>query len=142
LRFVYSIFILGFNSGSGSAIIKLEGEAMNTLPCYENAIIPIEKFTKYALDDNRDPDKAIAFRNALGYTSENVNSLISNIRCNLSCFEARSKGHNGFGVSYECIMNLIGSNGKSANVVTAWIIEDGKTSPRLTSAYVTDKKPR
>ena len=35
-------------------------------------------------------------------------------------------------------MRLTGPNGKQANVLTAWIDENGKK--RLTSVYVTDKK--
>ena len=115
---------------------------MNLLPNYEDAVIPIEKFTQYALNDDSDPDKAIAFRNALGYTPDNVNWLIANIRRNLPCFESTPKGDNGFGMRYECIMSLTGSNGRSANVVTGWIVENGTDFPRLTTAYVTDKNPR
>jgi hypothetical protein len=37
-------------------------------------------------------------------------------------------------------MTLTGENQKTANVKTAWIIDNGKKEPRLTSAYVTSKK--
>lgn len=42
--------------------------------------IPAEKFTDYALDPKRQPDKAKAFRDALGYTLDNYRELIDNIR--------------------------------------------------------------
>jgi len=48
------------------------------------------------------------------------------------------KGDNGHGMRYEYIMELIGANGKKANVLTAWI-QDGDEK-RLTSVYVTKKK--
>lgn len=44
------------------------------------AKIPEEKFTKYALDPIRQPDKARAFRDALGYTIDNYQELIENIQ--------------------------------------------------------------
>ena len=36
-------------------------------------------------------------------------------------------------------MELIGANGKKANVCTGWIKKNGETEIRLTSAYVTEK---
>jgi len=115
---------------------------MNLLPKHEDAIIPLEKFTQYALDEDKSPDKAIAFRNALGYIPCNADSLIASIRHNLPYCEAKPNGNNGFGMRYEVVMNLQGPNGKNANVVNAWIIENGAICPRLTSAYVTNKKSR
>jgi len=123
-------------------IIGIEDKTMDILPKYEDAVIPQEKFTKYALDSDKDPDKATAFRMALGYTQENSDLLIENIRHNIPNFESVFKGNNGFGDTYECVMNLKGENGKTANVVTSWIIENGDNFPRLTSAYVTNKKMR
>ena len=39
---------------------------------------------------------------------------------------------------YEYVMKLKGANGKEANVMTAWIDDNGEK--RLTSVYVTKKK--
>lgn len=39
-------------------------------------------------------------------------------------------------------MSLLGENGKTANVKTAWIIDKITKETRLTSAYVTSKKWR
>jgi len=123
-------------------IMEAEGDAMDTLPRHDEAVIPLEKFTNYSLNPEKQPDKAIAFREALGYDSSNANRLIANIRHNLSDYPAVSKGHNGWGETFDCIMNLHGPNGKSANVLSSWIIRDGETFPRLTNAYVTSKKLR
>ena len=113
---------------------------MNILPNIDQAIIPKEKFINYSLDPVRQPDKAIAFKNALGYTLDNYDELLENIRDNMANFKAVKKGDNGFGETYEVIMNLVGANGKKANVLTSWIIEKGKHYPRMTNAYVTKKK--
>lgn len=45
--------------------------------------IPVEKFTEYALDPTKQPDKARAFREALGYTKANYQDLIDNINRSL-----------------------------------------------------------
>lgn len=47
------------------------------------AEIPESKFLDYALDMEKQPDKARAFRDALGYTKENYKDLIENIRANV-----------------------------------------------------------
>lgn len=48
------------------------------------------------------------------------------------------RGDVGFGMRYQQVMQLTGANGKTANVVTAWIKDEDDF--RLTSIYVTKKK--
>lgn len=48
------------------------------------AKIPEEKFIKYALDFEKLPNKARAFKEALGYTKENYKELIDNIDKNFN----------------------------------------------------------
>lgn len=103
------------------------------------AQIPKEKFTQYALDPQKDPNKAYAFKNALGYTKENYQELIDNIQNNLDEDALKYKGSNAYGELYEYVMELTGANGKKANVCTGWIKKNGETEIRLTSAYVTEK---
>lgn len=104
------------------------------------AKIPEDKFLRYALDMNKQPDKAKAFKSALGYTKDNYKELIENIDSNFDTKNMISKGTNGYGELFECVMELTGANGKKANVCTGWIVEHGQTEPRLTSAYVTKRK--
>ncbi|MCL2698015.1 MAG: hypothetical protein FWE74_08035 [Oscillospiraceae bacterium] len=113
---------------------------MNILPNVEKVVIPVKKFTDYALHPVKGKGKAYAFERALGYNSFNCNKLIKNIRTNLKNFEAIFKGDNGFGLKYEVILNLKGENGKTANVLTSWIIEHGTAETRLTSAYITNRE--
>jgi len=110
---------------------------LNVLPNTDKAIIPVEKFTEYALDPVKGKGKAFAFERALGYNIFNADALIANIRRNLKNFEAKPKGDNGYGLKYEILMLLIGENKKSANVLTSWIVEHSGGKTRLTSAYVT-----
>ena len=102
------------------------------------AKIPEEKFTGYSLNPLKSPDKAKAFKEALGYDLENHEALMKNITDHIDESKFVEKGDNGHGMRYEYIMELTGANGKKANVLTAWI-QDGKEK-RLVSAYVTKRK--
>jgi len=109
---------------------------MDELPRLNEAVIPIEKFVNYALDSDKQPKKASAFELALGYTKDNVEKLIENIRTNLSAFPAKTKGDKGYGMVYEVPLILIGENGKKAKVLPGWIDDSSNGEVRLTSAYV------
>jgi hypothetical protein len=121
-------------------IISVGGENMNILPRFEEAVIPVDKFLKHSLNLDLQPDKAVAFNSALGYNQENAGKLIENIKANLENFHATPKGDAGFGMKYEVIMVLTGENGKTANVLTAWIDDRSNSEMRLTSAYIDKKK--
>ena len=113
----------------------------DTIEKYEKSgkmVIPDMKLTGYALNPAVAPDKAAAFKAALGYTMENADLLKQNITDNL--YEERfvEKGDKGHGMRYEFIMELTGLNGKKANVLTAWI-QDGEEK-RMTSLYVTRRE--
>ncbi|ADK16184.1 hypothetical protein WX45_01786 [Clostridium ljungdahlii DSM 13528] len=112
------------------------------LPNIDNAIVPEPKIKDYALNMNHPTgkDKAIAFDKALGYNQENADDLIRNIKENIENYKAIYKDETQYGKRYEVIMNLEGPNGKTANVLTAWIIKNGDDFPSLTSVYVTKKK--
>ena len=120
-------------------IMKSGGETMEILPNADKAVIPMEKFTQYALNPARQPNKAIAFELALGYNQDNAQKLIDNIKANITKFPAKNKGNKGYGEIYEIIMDLIGENGKIAKVATGWLNDISNGEMRLTSAYV-DKK--
>jgi len=109
---------------------------MNPLPRYEEAVIPLEKFTGYALNPVADPDKAISFYIALGYYKGNASMLIANIRHNLSKYPAIPKGDKGYGMRYEVVMWLTGPNGKVAKVLTGWIDDIRNGEMRLTTVHV------
>lgn len=103
-----------------------------------NLAIPKRKLTGYALDPQKAPDKAKAFELALGYNQSNAETLTQNIITHADETKFVEKGDSGYGMRYEYIMELTGLNGKKANVLTAWIRENGKL--RLTSVYVTERK--
>lgn len=117
-----------------------KGGIINTLPDLEHAVMPEAKFTKYALDQARQPDKAKALELALGYTQKNHRELMENIQRNLSHFPAVYKGTDGYGDRYEIEMMLVGANGRVARLMTGWIIDKEKGETRLTSVYINKRK--
>ena len=131
--------VAGFAAKQGASAAK--AFEMTLLPKRADAVIPMGKFTEYALNPQRSPDKAVAFSSALGYNLDNADALIQNIRENLSSFPATERGTNGYGKIYEVRMNLTGANNKTANVITAWLDDEKTKEMRFVSAYV-DKKRR
>lgn len=103
-----------------------------------NLAIPKAKLTGYALDSAKAPDKAKAFKLALGYDQSNADELLQNIIDNIDESKFVEKGDAGYGMLYQFVVRLTGANGKEANVLTAWIADGIKK--RMTSVYVTDKK--
>lgn len=96
------------------------------------------KFTEYALNPEKAPDKARVFESALGYNKDNCDQLIKDIESHADIHKMVEKGDNGYGMRYEQIIRLKGPNEKEANVLTAWIDDDKDL--RLTSVYVTKKE--
>ena len=117
----------------------ISSELTNQTNSSSNLIISEEKFLNYALNPDKQPDKALAFKKALGYTIENYQDLIDTIQANADKTKFVNKGSNEYGKLYEFVMRIKGPNGKEANVLTAWIeYENGEI--RLTSVYVTQKE--
>ena len=134
------------NKISSEAVAKLtESDTIKTKKPLEINIqlfakIPKEKFTMYALDPVKQPDKAKAFKEALGYTKENYQDLIDNMQNNFKEDFMVLKNEDKFGKRYEYVVELTGANGRKANICTGWIKENDSSEPRMTSAYVTKKK--
>jgi hypothetical protein len=113
---------------------------MDVLPKADEAIIPEAKLTGYVLDPINSRGKWIAFRDALGYTKHNAHLLIDNIKQNLKGFPAERKGNSGYGETYAVLMKLVGANGKTAYVMTAWLDDAQTGEMRMTSAYIKKRR--
>ena len=96
------------------------------------AKIPDEKLTEYALNFEHPKE-------ALGYTKESYTDLKTKILDSFDEKELVYKREDKYGKRYEQIMQITGPNGKTANVLTAWIKDNDNAEPRLTSIYV-DKR--
>ena len=120
------------NTGK-SGIIRYEGK--------RKLAIPQMKLSGYALNPQKAPDKAAAFEKALGYTLRDAETLVQDVLDHLDDEAFIEKGDAGHGMRYEQILLLTGLNGKPANVLTAWI-DDGNGGKRMTSIYVTKRRPK
>lgn len=70
---------------------KIKKPDIMTVTKADKAIIPEAKFTKYALNPDKAPDKAKEFNVALEYTLTDSAALIANIRAHLRDFPAIKK---------------------------------------------------
>lgn len=90
-------------SGTTGGMRKLRKRRLDKVLLFQRdeAIIPTEKLTLYALNSEKAPDKALAFQSALEYTVDSANALIQNIRDNLPRFRAVAKVDDGYGQKHE-----------------------------------------
>ncbi|MCL2168400.1 MAG: hypothetical protein FWB74_00070 [Defluviitaleaceae bacterium] len=108
----------------------------NLLPKLDRIVIPERKLTHYALNPEKNKDKAEAFARALGFDLTNWQDLVDAIKTNLQNYPAKLKSDEGFGNKYEVVMRIKGPNGKYANVLTAWIDDSYTGEMRMINAYV------
>ncbi|MCG8401378.1 MAG: phage head morphogenesis protein [Firmicutes bacterium] len=134
-------FLISWAESGALNLEELKGRDQSFISS-KNAHIPEEKLTKYALNKEHKGsgrDKAIAFEQALGYNKDNYQDLIGNIRKNISRYPAEFKGKGKFGDRYQVIMDITGPNGKTAKVLTGWLVEDNGKA-RLVTAHVDKRK--
>ncbi len=116
----------------------LAKDVSELLPKYDLANIPDAKISGYALNMEHPvgKHKAIAFQNVLGYTVDNQEDLIRQIRYGLSRYRASERATTKYGQPFEVKMLILGANGRYAPVKTGWQIDNGSDIPKLTTIYV------
>lgn len=116
----------------------LAKEISELLPNFKQAVIPESKVSGYALNFEHESgkNKAIAFEKALGYTINNKDALLEEVRLGLRKYKASARAKTKYGQPYEVAMIIKGANGRYAKVKTGWIIDNGTVFPRLTTIYV------
>lgn len=98
--------------------------------------IPESKLTRYALDPDRQPDKAEAFRRALGYTKEDAAIVAAKVYEHMADNEPEHRSSGQYGESYTTIMEMTGKNGRTAKVLAGWIQDSEGGKMRLTTIHV------
>ena len=108
----------------------------------ENFTIPEAKLTRYSLcmESERGRDKAIAFRDALGFTEEDAGEIMGQVYRWVGEHEPAFRESGKYGDSYTTDMVMVGKNGKTARVVVGWMKDHGKDKMRLTTIYVARRK--
>lgn len=108
----------------------------------ENFTIPEAKLTKYALnmDHPKGREKAIAFKEALGFTEEDSREIMSQVYRWVGEHEPTFRDSGKYGDSYTTDMTMVGKNGKTARVLVGWMNEPGRDKMKLTTIYVAKRK--
>lgn len=108
----------------------------------ENFTIPEAKLTKYALnmDHPKGREKAIAFKEALGFTEEDSREIMSQVYRWVGEHEPTFRDSGKYGDSCTTDMTMVGKNGKTARVLVGWMKEPGRDKMKLTTIYVAKRK--
>jgi hypothetical protein len=106
------------------------------LPNWQNAVVDPAKVRDYLLSTSHPVGRfKAAFFNALGYTDTNWTVLHRDLLA-LAALDAAVPGQPAeFGAKYEVHATLVGPSGRTATVVTAWIVRAGEDVPRFITAY-------
>jgi uncharacterized protein DUF6883 len=118
----------------------------HALPNSQNAEIDRRKLEGYALDPKHEAarpgessgkDKARVFKSALGFDQTNWEILKARILDEVPYHEAVFDAEkNRWGKVYHVDMPILGVNGSTKNVRTAWIIRHGADNPSLVTLLV------
>jgi len=118
------------------------------LPNYATAEIPSDKLLKYALDPTHEArdrsgshgkNKARLFKGAREFDQSNWEVLKQRILDELPYNEAVLEVGSRWGEAYRVDMQILGVNGKTASVRTAWLIRHGTDHATLITLWVLPK---
>jgi len=106
------------------------------LPGWERAVVDSAKVRYYLLSTSHPVGRfKAAFFNALGYTDVSW-PVLQNDLLAIAGSDAAAPGQTSeFGEKYEIRATLVGPSGRSATVVTAWIVRTGEDFPRFITAF-------
>lgn len=105
---------------------------------YLRAVIPRLKVEGYVLDPTH-PDgkhKAIVFKSALGFEQSDWEMLRNSIIAELPYNEAIAGKTDQYCTRYNVTMPIMGPNGRTLKVLTAWKFEAGEDYPSFVTARV------
>lgn len=98
--------------------------------------IPAAKFEKYALDPERAPDKATAFRLALGYEKSDADEVAARVYEYVSDHAPDFRTSDAYGDRFTTDMIMDGKDGKQAKVRVGWIRRPDSDKLALTTIFV------
>ena len=109
------------------------------LPNPEGAVVDVEKVRDYLLSSTHPVGRLkAAFFMGLGYRAEDWGRLHKDL-LNAALVDAATPGRfTRYGNKYEIRATLKGPAGRSAMVLTVWIVRHGEDFPRLITAFPDD----
>ena len=109
------------------------------LPDVRNAEIAEEKIKAYLLNPHHpDGESKARFFLSLGFSSESWEAFAAAIRLLASRFEVIHTIESIHGLKYIVDGRIESPNGKSPFIRTVWIVDAGRETPRLVTAYPLD----
>lgn len=110
---------------------------MPALPNADQAFIDSRKLVNYVLSDNHEEGKhkALVFKVVLGITASNADELKNRILQEIRRNPAKIGKEDQYGKRYSVEFTWTRS-GRTATVLTSWIILTNENYPRLTSCYI------
>jgi predicted transcriptional regulator len=108
------------------------GKAVNRV------VVDLRKLIEYALDPNNPVGrhKARVFEQALGFTKDNYDLLLTQIECAALSAEAHLKRTDIHGRHYSVDLKITGPQGQQAVVRTGWLVAPNSDEAWLTTLYV------
>lgn len=110
---------------------------MPNLPNAHLAVLDDRKLTDYTLNTNHEEGKhkAFVFKAVLGITVLDADELKNRILQEILFNPAREGKEDKYGKRYSVEFSWT-RMGRTATVITSWIIRTGENVPRLTSCYI------
>ena len=106
------------------------------IPNAHRAVIESVKLHDYLLSGSHSVGRFKApFFLALGYSAEDWPRLEADFRTQHLAQDATLGERTRYGQKYEIRATLVGPSGRSAEVVSAWIVRSGEDFPRFVTAY-------
>jgi hypothetical protein len=102
----------------------------------DSAIVEVEKIRSYLLAKNHPAGASKAhFFVSMGFDRDRPEEFFEAIRAHLQSGSLSGPVSTGFGEKWLCRGVLRGPGGAEASVQSVWIIDSGRNSPRLVTAY-------
>lgn len=106
------------------------------LPRAEAAVVDPAKIRDYLLSTEHPVGRfKEVFFGALGYTDDEFERLRQDLLALAAADEATLGQASDFGQKYEVRGEIRGPSGRSAEIVTVWIVLAGEDSPRFVTAF-------
>lgn len=106
------------------------------LPQAARAVIESRKIRGYLLSPEHPVGRFKAlFFEQLGFSTKNWQELRSELRRIALQGEARATETTGYGKKYVVRGTIVSPTGRTAEVLTVWIVLVGETAPRFVTAY-------
>lgn len=110
------------------------------IPAAERAWIEPAKIRDYLLSKEHAVGRfKAAFFESLGYSADAWQLLEADLRALIVDAEATLGDQTNYGQKYEVRGTLKGPSGRSASIVTAWMVRLGEDVPRFVTAFPGDR---